>query len=389
MVSTYTTNLRLTKQGDGDNPNSWGQVLNDQVIDLVDNAIAGWVKISVGTVSTVVLTEYSGAEDQSRKQIIEITGSVGDTFDTINVQIPATPKSYIVRTSMSYHDGAASNRVILKNAAGTGVSLTGGAGDATTAWFVTDGTTVVPVAQTNFGNINVGNVSVSGEFTSDVEFAKSVSVSGNIGTAGNVSVGGTVTITGTAVQAANAGVCASAFYGSGANLTGITAVATGVVLPWAGTSTSAPSGYLTCYGQAVSRSTYADLFGVLSSVYGDGDGSSTFNLPDLRGRVIAGKDDMGGTSADRLTNAVAGQDSEGVNGDNLGAAGGLETNTLNVSTLPSHDHGYSQYSSGASGSSGGGASTGGNQAATTDAKGGGLGHNNVQPTLILNYIIKT
>ena len=172
MVSTYTTNLRLTKQGDGDNPNSWGQILNDQVIDLVDNAVAGWVKISVGTVSTVVLTEYSGAEDQSRKQVLEIIGSVGDTFDTINVQIPATPKSYIVRTSMSYHDGAASNRVILKNAAGTGVSLTGGAGDATTAWFVTDGTTVVPVAQTNFGNINVGNVSVSGERGRVVERTK-------------------------------------------------------------------------------------------------------------------------------------------------------------------------------------------------------------------------
>ena len=48
MASTYTTNLRLTKQGDGDNPNSWGEVLNQQVISLVDDAIAGYTTIDIG-----------------------------------------------------------------------------------------------------------------------------------------------------------------------------------------------------------------------------------------------------------------------------------------------------------------------------------------------------
>ena len=69
----------------------------------------------------------------------------------------------------------------------------------------------------------------------------------------------------------------------------------GMLFPFAGAS--APTGYLLCHGQAVSRTTYADLFTAIGTTYGTGDGSSTFNLPDLRGRVIAGQDDMGGSSA--------------------------------------------------------------------------------------------
>jgi microcystin-dependent protein len=60
-----------------------------------------------------------------------------------------------------------------------------------------------------------------------------------------------------------------------------------------------------------------------------GDGSTTCNIPDCRGRVIAGKDDMGGTSANRLTNQ-----SGGLNGDTLGAMGGSETHTLTEAQLP-------------------------------------------------------
>src|SRR5262245_45971339 len=58
----------------------------------------------------------------------------------------------------------------------------------------------------------------------------------------------------------------------------------GAVIDYAGAS--APSKWLLCYGQAVSRTTYAALFDVLSTTYGVGDGSSTFNVPDLRGRVV-------------------------------------------------------------------------------------------------------
>ena len=103
----------------------------------------------------------------------------------------------------------------------------------------------------------------------------------------------------------------------------------GAVFPYGGTS--APSGYLLCYGQAVSRTTYADLFTAIGTTYGTGDGSTTFNLPDLRGRVVAGKDDMGGSSADRLTDA-----DDGLNGDTLGDTGGGETQTLVTGNLPAY-----------------------------------------------------
>jgi microcystin-dependent protein len=105
----------------------------------------------------------------------------------------------------------------------------------------------------------------------------------------------------------------------------------GMVVDYAGTS--APSLWLLCYGQAISRTTYSDLFSAISTTYGTGDGSTTFNLPDCRGRVTAGQDDMGGVSADRLTGLA-----NGVNGDTLGASGGLESFTLATANLPSHSH---------------------------------------------------
>ena len=91
----------------------------------------------------------------------------------------------------------------------------------------------------------------------------------------------------------------------------------GVVLPYAGSS--APSSWLLCDGSAVSRTTYADLFAAISTTYGTGDGTTTFNLPDLTGRIPAGKE----ATATRLTSGGG-----GVDGATLGAVGGVQTHTL-------------------------------------------------------------
>ena len=80
-------------------------------------------------------------------------------------------------------------------------------------------------------------------------------------------------------------------------------VPTGTPLPFGGTT--APAGYLLCFGQAISRTDYAGLFAAVGTVHGAGNGSTTFNVPDLRGRVAAGKDDMGGSSASRLSSVIS------------------------------------------------------------------------------------
>lgn len=176
----------------------------------------------------------------------------------------------------------------------------------------------------------------------------------------------------------------------------------GTVNAYAGSS--APTGWLLCYGQAISRTTYAALFAVLGTTYGIGDGSTTFNVPDIRGRAVAGKDNMGGTSANRLTGLT-----DGVDGDVLGGSGGLETNTLTTSQIPSHQHflfntnstsdsqpniSNTEYATqvNVTGGNGGYSINGSSTVATlglSSSTGGGTAHNNVQPTFILNYIIKT
>lgn len=85
--------------------------------------------------------------------------------------------------------------------------------------------------------------------------------------------------------------------------------------------TAAPSGWLICDGSAVSRTTYADLFAAIGTTHGAGDGSTTFNLPDLRGRVRVG------TNAGTFTP--------------VGAKGGEETHSLSISELASHSHSVS------------------------------------------------
>jgi microcystin-dependent protein len=148
-----------------------------------------------------------------------------------------------------------------------------------------------------------------------------------------------------------------------------------------------------CYGQAVSRATFSALYAALggaSSPWGQGDGISTFNLPDLRGRVVAGPDNMGGTAANRLGGSRPG----GITGAAvLGATGGEQNHLLAAdnSEIPAHAHGLTNGVVQSSGFGGGFAPSGsaGGGLTSTESTGGGLAHNNTQPTALINYIIKT
>ena len=103
----------------------------------------------------------------------------------------------------------------------------------------------------------------------------------------------------------------------------IVSVPTGAMMPYAGST--APTLFLLCNGAAVSRTTYSALFSVIGTTYGAGDGSTTFNLPNPNGRVIAGKASSGTFL-------------------NLGATGGTETVTLDSTQIPSHTHPLSDHS---------------------------------------------
>jgi len=82
-------------------------------------------------------------------------------------------------------------------------------------------------------------------------------------------------------------------------------------------------------GQAISRTTYATMFAIVGTAHGAGDGSTTFNLPDLRGRIATVNDALGGSDATRLSGAI-------VLRTTVGGTGGLSTATLNTSNLPAY-----------------------------------------------------
>jgi microcystin-dependent protein len=166
---------------------------------------------------------------------------------------------------------------------------------------------------------------------------------------------------------------------------------------------SAPTGWLMAQGQAISRVTFSSLFEIVGTTYGVGDGSATFNLPDLRGRIPTGVD----TSQSEF--------------NVLGETGGAKTHTLTSNEMPSHTHvqnahthtqnahghdftarwqgsssvgvNMSAPSFGTAYGLGGGyveaaTATNQNTTAINQNTGGGAAHNNLQPYIALNYIIK-
>jgi microcystin-dependent protein len=218
-------------------------------------------------------------------------------------------------------------------------------------------------------------------------------------------------------------------------------VPAGTIVAFAGAT--APPGWLLCDGSAVSRAMYASLFAAIATTYGAGDGSTTFNLPDLRGRTAVGRDDLGGVAANRIqisttitttigsssaivgsaanlaigmfvitSNVPAGTTVTAINGTTLtlsanatatasavaarfsvfadaqvlGAGGGSQVHTLVIAQMPAHTHTYSDvFSAGINTiSSGGNIGPG-----STGSTGGGQAHPNVQPSIVLGYVIKT
>jgi len=150
-------------------------------------------------------------------------------------------------------------------------------------------------------------------------------------------------------------------------------IMTGVIQMWPVNTT--PDGWLLCRGQAVSRTTYSALYTLLGDTYGAGDGSTTFNLPDLQGNVPVG------------------YDSTQSEFDALGETGGAKTHTLTEAEMPAHTHdaatgNFLVNDPNVSDFSDSGTANG-TVASATASTGGGGAHNNLQPYIALNFIIKT
>lgn len=150
----------------------------------------------------------------------------------------------------------------------------------------------------------------------------------------------------------------------------------GVISAYGGTT--APAGWLICNGSAVSRTTYAGLFAVIGTAYGSGDGSTTFNLPDGRGRNFYGRD------------------TTQVEFDVNGEVGGAKAVTLTAAQIPDHAHGfttwnwYSGASTGAKIAHTMDSADGGTGSETTSSNAGGGSHPNLGPYQVCGaYIIKT
>lgn len=206
MASTFSTNLHLELQGTGDNSGTWGVVLNNNALNVIDQAMGGVQSFSLSSSNVVVTTNQS----QNNGYILS-----GVLTSDVTITWPAIGRTYFIA-----NNATGAYNVTLK--AGTGVT-----------------TQVIPQGASGFYVLNVNDVLVP--------------------TLPGVPTGG---VSAFAMQ-------------------------------------TPPAGWLECNGSAVSRSTYATLFTLIGTTYGSGDGSTTFNIPDLRAYFIRGWDHGRGVDTGR------------------------------------------------------------------------------------------
>ena len=395
MVSTFTPNKSLELPAYNDYVDSWNTPVNAD-FTAIDTALGG--------VTNLNATASSGDITLTSTQYRPLQIIVGGTL-TANVRylIPANVGG---QWTVTNNTSGAFTLTIASAAGGANITLLSG-----TTMVSCDGTATGMRKSTTYMTVDTGGTGLSATPTN-----------------GQLLIGNG---TGYTLSTLTAGSGISVTNAAGAiTITALTLLSPGIVTPFAGSS--APTGWLLCNGSAVNRSVYADLFAIVGTTYGAGDGSTTFNLPNLIDKFTAGAGSvyaLGANGGSTTTSSAGAHDHTGLTG----------STTLTTAQIPAHTHTgtsdsttltgsfgpfrqslgpaagasasgvFSTYAGGTSGDANNGSSqvVGINMSAphthsfTSNSTGGGTGHNHsistdgththtvTPPYLALNYIIKT
>lgn len=346
--------------------NSWGSILN-QNFALIDSAQAGILNLNVAGSSNVFLTSIAGAADQARNRHFNFTGAL--TGNIIVFWPNGLCRDFIVTNNTS---GAFTLTLAVNNGAGSPAGSTLAIAPGATIMAYSDGGNIIANTQASATPVGPAGGDLGGNYPNP------------------------------SVLAIHLPAPIPVVQGGTGRSDSQTLLPPGVIMAYV--ATGPPAGWIVCDGSAVSRSTFANLFAVIGTTYGPGDGSTTFNVPDLRGRFMAGYDP--GNSTGRLNIPVP----NGITAAALSNVGGQQDHSLTQGELPNYNLPYSDpghahlsatpsplgggslYTNGSgpinSGSNGASTSVSG-VGITINSGGGNQLMNLVPPAIIVQYIIKS
>lgn len=339
MASTATTSLKLEKPGAGDYRGVWAPVIN-QIVDMVDDAIAGVTTVAT-TGGTTTLTDTDYAANEARRSAIKVTGAL---TSNVIIVVPTRAKSYRV-----YNATTNAFTVSIKTSAGSAIAVPQGFMAIVHVQSTNEVLFAAPPVNITTGKISDTSLATASALTAEINRATAAENT-LIGPSGSISGIHDVDTTTTPPSTNDTLVWNGTKWVPG---TAFNYFATGMEMDFHGTT--APAGWVLASGRTIGNASSgateranADtsaLFSALWSAYsntvcpvsGGRSGSAaadfaankTITLPDKRGRVSVGRDNMGGSTAGRVTSAGS-----GIVGTTMGATGGDENVTLARANLP-------------------------------------------------------